>query len=164
MAWKMLAGFLLGFTSCVFLFFCFGSNLEVPFSVSGFVVRDLGFGGEVSAPSDYVAEGDIFVFEDEIVLKISGASISSYLDSGSMVPVLDKGANGIRIVPTSEAQIEVGDIVSFRMGGILVVHRVIEKGLDEGGVYFVVKGDSNLVGEGKIRFEDIEYLTVGIIY
>ena len=81
-----------------------------------------------------------------------------------MLPILDKGANGLRVVPKSEDDVSVGDIVSFRIGGVLVVHRVVEKGIDDNGTYFIVKGDANLIGDGKIRFKDIEYITIGIIY
>jgi len=159
MNWKDVFIFLFGFISCAILFFCLGSNLEVPLG-TGFAVLD---GGE-SSPSDWVAEEDIIILDDRIILKIDDATLSNYADSGSMLPILDRGANGIRIVPESEEDIEVGDIVSFRIGGILVVHRVVEKGEDEEGVYFIVKGDSNLVNDGKIRFDDIEYVTIGIIY
>jgi hypothetical protein len=58
----------------------------------------------------------------------------------------------------------VGDIVSYRKGESLIVHRVIEKGVDEEGIYFVVKGDNNSISDGKIRFEEIEYITVGVIW
>lgn len=152
--------FLLGFFSCAFLFVSFGSSLEIPFN-TGLAVLD---GGDVGAPSDWVSEKDIIVLEDKIILKINGATLSSYVDSGSMVPVLDKGANGIRIVPASEDDVEVGDIVSFRAGALLIVHRVVEKGVDDEGVYFVMKGDANLLNDGKIRFRDIEYVTIGVIY
>lgn len=152
--------FLLGFFSCAFLFIGFSSDLEIPFK-TGLVVFD----GEVlSAPSDWVSEEDIIILEDKIILRINGATLSNYADSGSMVPVLDKGANGIRIVPENSDDVEVGDIVSFRFGGLLVVHRVVEKGVDESGVYFIMKGDSNSISDGKIRFSDIEYVTIGIIY
>ncbi len=164
MNWENLGMFCFGFVVCAFLFFVFGSGLEVPSTISGFGIRDSVFGGDISAPSDWIVEDDIVVLRDEVVLKIKGATLSGYADSGSMVPVLDKGANGIRIVPESEVDIGVGDIVSFRMGGVLVVHRVVEKGWDEDGVWFGVKGDANLVGDGRIRFEDIEYVTVGVIW
>jgi len=81
-----------------------------------------------------------------------------------MKPIFDKGAHGIRIVPQSAEEINVGDIISFRVGRSLIVHRVIEKGLDSKGVYFLTQGDNNLFSDGKIRFEDIEYVTVGIIW
>jgi hypothetical protein len=168
MVYKILGAFVLGFLFCALLF-GFSSEVEFPFP-TGFVVFD----EDVSAPSDYVGEEDIIVLSDRVILKVDGVTLSSYADSGSMVPVLDEGANGIRVVPASESEVGVGDIVSFRpsagmtlvspMSGRLVVHRVVEKGWDEEGVWFVVKGDANLVGDGRIRFEDIEYLTVGIIY
>ncbi len=164
---------MIGFFSCALLFFGFGNGLEFPLIISRFSVRDLASGGvtllgqdegSLSAPSDYFGDGDIIVLNDMIVLSVANATLSSYADSGSMVPVLGEGANGIRVVPESEEAVDVGDIVSFLVDGILVVHRVIEKGVDEEGVYFIVKGDANLVGDGRMRFEDIEYVTVGVIY
>ena len=167
MNWESLGAVIFGFVVCASFVFVFGfSNLEVPSTISGFDVRDLGFGSmeRDSAPGDHLSEEDIVVLRDRVCLKVDGASLSNYADSGSMLPILDKGANGVRIVPESENDVEVGDIISFRRGGLLIVHRVVEKGVDDDGVYFVMKGDANLVGDGKIRFGDIEYVTIGIIY
>ena len=148
----------MGFLSCVFLFYMFSnSNLEVPFA-TGLVSFD------ASSPSNLVMEDDIIVFEDYIILRIANATLSNYADSGSMRPVLDRGANGIRVVPRNSDQIEVGDIVSFRFGDSLIVHRVVEKGMDGNGVYFITQGDNNIFSDDKIRFEDIEYVTVGVIW
>ena len=167
MAFKYVLMFLLGFLVCAGLFYGMSySDVEVPFATglaSGFGIGDLGFGG-AEAPNDWVSDEDIIVFDDRIVLRISGATLSSYADSGSMRPVFDGGANGIRVVPESADEIDVGDIVSYRFGGMLIVHRVVEKGFNEDGVYFVMKGDNNLVDDGKVRFEDIEYVTVGVIW
>lgn len=73
------------------------------------------------------------------------------------------GVNGLRVVPSSEEEIQVGDIVSFDYAGGIVVHRVVERGTDSDGLYFITKGDNSDKFE-KIRFEDIEYKTVGLIY
>ncbi len=167
MKWEYIFVFFIGFFSCAFLFFAFNSqSIEVPFSglaVSGFGIHGLGFEA-VNAPGNHIKESNIIVLGDRVILRVKGATLSNYVDSGSMIPVLDKGANGIRIVPDSENDIDVGDIISFRVGGILVVHRVIEKGVDNEGGYFIVKGDANSVDDGKIRFKDIKYVTIGIIY
>ena len=150
--------FLLGFMSCVFLFYGFSySGVEVPFG-TGLV----GFG--VDAPNDWVSEDDIIVFDDMIVLRVENATLSNYLDTGSMKPVLDKGTNGIRVVPRSAEEIDVGDIVSYRIGGMLIVHRVVEKGFDSEGAYFIMKGDNSLANDGKVRFKDIEFVTIGVIW
>lgn len=159
MKWESLGVFLFGFFSCALIFFVGVSDLEFPAS-TGFVI----FEGSEEAPMDHVGEEDIIVLEDRVILKISGVTLSGYADSGSMVPVLDEGANGIRIVPSSESEVDVGDIVSFRIMEKLVVHRVVEKGEDDEGIWFEVKGDANLVGDGRVRFEDIEYKTIAIIY
>jgi hypothetical protein len=150
--------FIAGFFSCALIFYSFYYlETEIPFK-TGLMVY------ENPAPSNWINEEDIIIYNDKIILKIPNATISSYAASGSMKPLLDKESNGIRITPKSEQEIKVGDIVSFRLFGRLVVHRVIEKGIDEKGIYFITKGDNNLVNDGKIRFEDIEYVTIGIIW
>ena len=148
--------FLLGFLSCAFLFYGFYfSGVEIPFG---------GGDSDSVAPSDWVDSDDIIVFGDKIILNIPNATVSNYAATGSMKPLFDSGANGIRVVPASEDDVEVGDIVSFRWNGMLVVHRVVEKGVDESGAYFVTKGDNNVYGDERIRFGDIEYVTVAIVY
>ena len=127
------------------------------------------------APSDWVAEEDIIVLDDRIILRVANATLSNYVATGSMKPLFDIGANGIRIVPDSEEDVGIGDIVSFRFPqldslrhqtgqGRLVVHRVVEKGVDGDGVYFVTRGDNGLIDDGKVRFEEIEYVTIGVIW
>ena len=120
---------------------------------------------KANAPSDKINQNSIEVYEDKVVIKIGNASLSKYAGTQSMVPVFDKGANGIRIIPENEKCIELGDIVTYESdNGDLIVHRVIEIGEDEQGTYFVVKGDNNLFSDGKIRFSQIRYITIGILY
>ena len=81
-----------------------------------------------------------------------------------MVPVIDSNANGIGIRPNSSEDIFVGDIISFYHGEKLIVHRVIEKGEDEFGDYFITKGDNVNFDDGKIRFEEIDSIRAILIY
>ena len=150
--------FLLGFFSCTFLFYGFNySDIEVPFG-TGLASFD------VSVPNDWVSEDDIIIFDDMIILRVENATLSNYATTGSMKPLFDEGANGIRIVPKSEDDISVGDIVSYRWGNVLIVHRVVKKGADDDGAYFIMKGDNNIISDEKVRFENIEYVTIGIIW
>jgi hypothetical protein len=150
--------FLLGFFSCAFLFYIFSySGAGIPFGTGLVSLNEV-------APSDWVSENDIIVLNDRIILKIENATLSDYAATGSMKPLFDSGANGIRIVPKSEDDINVGDIVSFEFGEELVVHQVIEKGVDDGGVYFVTKGSNNPINDEKIRFENIKFVTIGVIW
>ncbi len=147
--------FLLGSIFGIFLVYFQVYGLESPFSVSSL---------EGVAPHDWISEDKIHVYRDRIVIDIDDASLSRYADTGSMRPLFDKGANGIRIVPASEEEIRVGDIITFEREGLLIVHRVIEMGEDEWGKYFITKGDNNDVGDGKIRFKDIKYVTIAVVY
>ena len=153
--------FLIGFLSAnvAGLFLIYGS--EIPTSLSNF---SLSFNSNNSAPFDFVKENQIQVYDDKIVIDIKGERISSYAPTGSMLPVLDKGSNGIRIVPESEAEIHIGDIITFNQDNMLIVHRVIEIGSDSEGTYFITKGDNSPINDGKIRFKDIKYITIGIIW
>ena len=47
---------------------------------------------------------------------------------------------------------------------MLIVHRVVEKGIDEQGVYFITKGDNNNIDDCKIRFKDIDTVLIAVIY
>jgi len=157
--------FLLGFFSANFI----GTvadytdlKTEIPF-LDNFILNS-SWNENVSAPSDSVLEDNIEIYEDRVVIYIDNASLSRYAPTGSMIPVLDEDSNGIRIKVSSADEVNVGDIISFYSGEDLIIHRVIEKGIDEKGVYFVTKGDNNPVSDGKIRIEDIEYKTVGMIW
>jgi signal peptidase I len=150
--------FLFGFLSANLISYYLVYGVENPFS-NGF-----GLSSTNHAPSDFVKENQISVYDDKVVINLNNTRISRYASTGSMKPILDENSNGIEIVPTSENQINIGDIITFEQNGNLIVHRVIEKGSDEFGTYFITKGDSNTISDGKIRFKDIKYITIGIIW
>ncbi|MBS3077660.1 S26 family signal peptidase [Candidatus Pacearchaeota archaeon] len=121
-------------------------------------------GKAVEAPSDFVGNNNITVYEDRVVIEVKGAKISTYESTGSMLPTLGEGVNGISVAPNSPDEINVGDIISFRKGEQLIVHRVVEKGTDANGLFFVTKGDNSLADDGKIRFEEIERVLIALVY
>jgi len=148
--------FLVGFLSCL-LIGIFYSGVETP----------LAFGiikGNINAPGNWIEENQIHVYENAIVIDIDSASISRYASTGSMKPVLDEDSTGIRIIPKSENQVNVGDIITFEQDNDLIIHRIIEKGEDSGGIYFITQGDNSNITDGKIRFKDIKYVTIGVIW
>jgi len=119
------------------------------------------------SPSNWIREDQITVYPDRIVIMIPNATLSRYAATKSMDPVFDVYANGIEIKPTSQEQIHVGDIIAFQpnINSIeLVVHRVINIGTDEQGWYCITKGDNSAQTDGKIRFGQIHYITIMIIY
>ncbi|VVB78466.1 Uncharacterised protein [uncultured archaeon] len=150
--------FLLGFFSANLLSFYLVYGLEKPFPSLGFASV------ENHAPSDFIHENQVEVYPDKIIINVDGASISRYAPTGSMKPTLDENSNGIRIIPKSEKDIHLGDIITFEQDNSLIIHRVIEIGNDQNGTYFITKGDNNSINDGKIRFKNIRYLTVGILW
>ena len=119
---------------------------------------------KLSAPHDFIDEKSIIVEQGKVIVNLSDYVISKYDSSQSMIPILDAGANGIGIKPDSPDDIHIGDIVSFFQEEELIVHRVIEKGIDEQGVFFITKGDNNNLDDGKIRFSQIDSVLVILIY
>lgn len=133
------------------------------YSGSGFTGFVIG-SNSLSTPSNFLDNKDILIYPDRVVLNVGGATLSSYDSTGSMIPALGSGVNGIVVKPESDAEISVGDIISFRNGNRIIVHRVIYKGIDDQGVYFITKGDNSEVSDGKIRFEDVEHVVVALVY
>jgi len=122
---------------------------------------------ELISPYDRIKEWNIDIFDDRIVIRIDGATWARYSDTNSMDPILDYGANGLEIIPNSPDNIYVGDIITFRptWSNSLIVHRVIMIDEDDQGWYCVTKGDnSTFTDPGKLRFDQIEYVLIGILY
>lgn len=150
-----------------FLFF-----LSLLFAGIFLIAYSLNVSGEevvntVSAPSDTLSESNIRVYDSKVIITLEGARWASYTNTKSMSPVLDEGSNGIEIVPKSIEDIHVGDIVAYetKYNRIPIVHRVIAIKKDNLGTYFVLKGDNNMKADGeKVRFEQIKYKLVAVIY
>ena len=119
------------------------------------------------APADHISEDKIHVYKDRIVIEIEDAAWARFTDTDSMLPVIDVGANSIEITPQSPEQVHVGDIISYKskFANGVIIHRVTEIGQDKEGWFCRVKGDSlEKEDPGKIRFEQIVGIVVGIIY
>jgi signal peptidase I len=121
----------------------------------------------VPSPNDWIQEKQILVYSQQIVLDLKDAQWATFTDTHSMEPVLSSRANAIEIVPESPDQIKVGDIVSYvsDYADGYIIHRVIYKGTDDDGVYFIMKGDNNPDPDpGRIRFDQIQRVVVAIVY
>ena len=149
--------FLVGFLSCFLVLYVLSlSNIEKPLGMAFNQNFD-------KAPGDWIKTAQISITSNAIIIAISNASLSQYASTGSMKPVFDSGANGIRIIPNSPEEIQLGDIITY--GPENIVHRVIQKGQDDSGTWFLTKGDNNNIDDGvKIRFSEIKYVTIGVLY
>ncbi len=128
-------------------------------------VNGLFSSAEIMSPDDHITEDQITVYNNQVVLDIDNAVWSSFTNTNSMDPLLDVGANGIEIVPKTENNIHIGDIISYDSGSGIVIHRVIDILSDEQGLYYVVKGDNNPIPDKqKVRFSDVHGILVAVVY
>lgn len=120
-----------------------------------------------ASPNDWIKENQILVYNNQVILNLKNAEWSKFTDTHSMEPVLSSRANAIQIRPKSADEIVVGDIISYESEYAegIIIHRVIEKGIDDKGTYFIAKGDNNPSPDpGKIRFHQIKRVLVAIVY
>ena len=150
--------FFIGFISYPIAESMFSENLNIPLSFSETK--------ELNSPSDWIKEDQIVLSDEDIILNINGAAIAKFANTNSMDPILDEDSSGIEVRPKYPQQIHKGDIVVYNKGEDKnIIHRVIDMGSDELGIYYLMKGDNNdVIDPIKIRFSDIKYVLVGILY
>ncbi len=122
---------------------------------------------EKVSPKNRIKESQIKVDNKKIVIEVENAKWSRFTDTNSMDPVIDKGANALQIVPETPRNIKEGDIASYQPKGSeeIIIHSLKKKKRDEEGVYFIMKGDNNKEEDpGKVRFEQIKRVVIGVIY
>ena len=132
------------------------------------VTKIIGPGNEeMPSPFDWIDEKDIIVEQDKIIILLEDAQWSRFTDTNSMDPVIDSGANAIQIVPKSEEDVHVGDIISYesKYSDGIIIHRVTEVGHDDKGWFAKMKGDNNSKQDpGKVRFDQVKRIVVAVIY
>ena len=122
---------------------------------------------EKPSPFDWIKEDQIHVYPDKIVIDVNDARWAKFVDTNSMDPVFDAGANALQFIPKSTNDIHVGDIVSYESeyASGTFIHRVIDVNYDDKGWYAILKGDNNKTADpGKIRFNQIKKVLFGVIY
>ena len=86
----------------------------------------------------------------------------------SMLPVITEKSTIYATRIKNYEDLQVGDIVSFIIKFPELnkyceyIHRIIAKGYDSEGLYFITKGDNNWFNDGKIRPEQIFFIVTKI--
>ncbi|MFH1173743.1 MAG: hypothetical protein V1725_01275 [archaeon] len=121
---------------------------------------------EKSYPGDKLSESKILVFKDRVVLDVQNAQWAKFTDTKSMEPVFGARSNAIETTPMSADELDVGDIASYLTDdGSVIIHRIVYKGEDDQGTYFIFKGDNNPSNDpGKIRFNQIQRQVIALVY
>lgn len=122
---------------------------------------------EVDSPHNRIKESQIELTNNQVIINIENPEYARFTNTNSMDPILDETANAIEIIPKSEKDIHIGDIVSYKskLTNSVIIHRVIKISEDEKGTYYIFKGDNNTSPDPeKVRFNQIERILVAIIY
>lgn len=143
---------------CIVIIFLGGMCLEYC------VINVLSY-SEIDSPSNRIKSNDIIFYPDKVVINISQAWGTSYTDTQSMDPTIDAGMHGVVIKPKDISDIVVGDVLSYKMNGQLIAHRVIEINEDSDGWFARCKGDNNIDKDPwKIRWENVNGVLVALVY
>ncbi|MFQ6010078.1 MAG: S24/S26 family peptidase [Candidatus Aenigmatarchaeota archaeon] len=86
--------------------------------------------------------------------------IAKALDTGSMLPTFDDDT----LIIAKPDSLGIGDIVLYRSGKDLIVHRIVGIDSRAGERYYKMKGDNNLWDDGWFPESAIEWKVIGVLY
>ena len=119
----------------------------------------------INSPSDHLSAKDLQVFSDRVIIYKENLVWATIKDTHSMEPVLNKNSISLELPPQDSSEINEGDIISFKQGSIVIIHRVVLIGEDELGWFAATKGDNNDEPDPyKVRFSDVKGIVVGVLY
>lgn len=118
-------------------------------------------------PQTHFKKEQIQIYQNKVVLNAENIKWAKFEDTNSMLPTINKNSYALQIEPSCPQQINTGDIISYKTenSSEIIIHRVVNKKIDEKGTYFILKGDNNPVNDPeKVRCHQIDRKVVAIIY
>ncbi len=128
-------------------------------------VANAGDYAERPSPHDRLSAGQVHVYDSQVVVDLENATKVVFTDTNSMEPLLDAGKTGLEIALAEQADVHVGDIVSYNSGsaGAVIIHEVVAVGSDDEGWYAVTKGyNAGKADPEKVRFHQIRGVLVAL--
>jgi len=120
---------------------------------------------EIPDPLPRVSISDVLVRKNDVLINVPEVQQGIIAASNSMDPLLDQNDVVLDVTPQNPADIQVGDIIIYRLESTRVIHRVIEIGHDNDGWYAITKGDNNPKPDpAQVRFDQVIGVVIGIIY
>ena len=124
---------------------------------------------DVKAPRDIIKTEHITQLDGSVTINLGVPSyVSSVLDTNSMVPTVDWSHNTLLIKDFNREDLECGDVVVFQpteRASELIIHRIVETGIDNQGAYYRTKGDNCTRKDPYIlRNIHVRFLCIGVIY
>lgn len=158
----------LSFGIIVSLYQCYGADADESVLNSS-ILKDFveSPAPERASPKDRISEDQIHVYDDHVSIQVANLTWATFEGTNSMDPLVDVGVNALEMNVSSPADLQEGDVVSYRSEYVdgAIFHRIIEIGEDDEGWFAIVKGDNNFGRDpGKIRFAQIDRVLVAVIY
>ena len=135
--------------------------------IGGFIGTSADYVPDRVSSADHVTSDEIKLLGNNVFINLDGKELrwSEFENTNSMVPLFDKNHNGLEFVPVFPEEIKVGDVISFMYNDEVIIHRVVEIGYDDEGIFYVTKGDNVLNNDpGERRFEDVLGVMFGVIF
>jgi len=122
----------------------------------------------VESPSK-IPRDNLFFYPDKATITLEKYSWIYFneSDTDSMYPTITKNSYALGLPVNETSAINIGDIIYFKIPQVQqsYVHRVVDKGVDELGEFFITKGDNNNLRDNvKLRRNNIAYVIAAIIY
>ena len=122
-------------------------------------------------PSLPYFKGNNLIFEGENYLKINYKNnkkifLNSVLNTGSMRPAISDDSLLLTIKP-EQNNLNIGDIIIFNsiLINYSIGHRIINIKQEGNQTLYITKGDNNdIEDEEKVKFENIKYKVIGVLY
>lgn len=136
------------------------------------VTSDIITNQPISYPCHRIDYEQIKVYPMQVMIHQDNIIHSGVLNTNSMLPTITSESTILLKKPTSIQDVCIGDIIYYKTNNCtfpkseFVLHRVISQNEDILGIYYNAKGDNNgnVIDNCKIRYEDIKYVVVGILY
>ena len=100
------------------------------------------------------------MLEEAIAVLQEGKNVSLYIRGNSMFPFLRDGKDILELCPPGDRALGRGDVVLFRYGGKLLLHRIIALR----GEYFIMQGDGCWQNKEKAVRSDIFAILFAVRY
>ncbi|MBI4145418.1 hypothetical protein HY493_04415 [Candidatus Woesearchaeota archaeon] len=123
---------------------------------------------DVPGPITSLLASQVHVFNDRVEIDMGDMIPAVFTDTDSMGHTLDQGTIALEQTITDPRQVQVGDIVSYKTPlapDAIIIHRVIEIGNDEEGVFYIFQGDGlSEPDPAKVRFSQLQREVIGLLY
>lgn len=115
------------------------------------------------SPSNRLSMDNLQFYPNRVVITYPGISGTTYSDTKSMLPTINKDSIGLEIPVNAETTLDEGDIIAYEKDSELFVHRV--KRVMDGGKFYIVAGDNlKSLGNEIVSRDQIRYVNIGVLY